>query len=93
MIFVFWHNIIMWCAVQEEVEMEDVEEEPVLDIDACDRKDPLAVVEYIDDIYSFYKDIEVTIQFLLRRCCIINSLFLIFSAVLDCSYIRWENVK
>ncbi|KHN33647.1 G2/mitotic-specific cyclin-1 [Glycine soja] len=42
----------------EEVEMEDVEEEPVLDIDACDRKDPLAVVEYIDDIYSFYKDIE-----------------------------------
>ncbi|KAH1243976.1 Cyclin-B2-3 [Glycine max] len=42
----------------EEVEMEDVEEEPVLDIDACDRKDTLAVVEYIDDIYSFYKDIE-----------------------------------
>ncbi|TKY75536.1 Cyclin-B2-3 protein [Spatholobus suberectus] len=41
----------------EEVEMEDVEE-PVLDIDACDRKNPLAVVEYIDDIYRFYKDIE-----------------------------------
>ncbi|RDX86779.1 hypothetical protein CR513_31850, partial [Mucuna pruriens] len=41
----------------EEVEMEDVEE-PVLDIDACDRNDPLAVVEYIDDIYGFYKSIE-----------------------------------
>lgn len=41
----------------EEVEMEDVEE-PVLDIDACDREDPLAVVEYIDDIYCFYKGIE-----------------------------------
>ncbi|XP_027356695.1 G2/mitotic-specific cyclin-2-like [Abrus precatorius] len=41
----------------DEVEMEDVEE-PVMDIDACDRNDPLAVVEYIDDIYSFYKKIE-----------------------------------
>ncbi|BAT77428.1 Cyclin-B2-3 G2/mitotic-specific cyclin-B2-3 [Vigna angularis] len=41
----------------EEVEMEDVQE-PVLDIDACDRTDPLAVVEYIDDIYSLYKKIE-----------------------------------
>lgn len=38
--------------------MEDVQE-PVLDIDACDRTDPLAVVEYIDDIYSLYKKIEV----------------------------------
>lgn len=48
-------NVCLW---QEEVEMEDVEE-PVLDIDDCDRQDPLAVVEYIDDIYRFYKDIEV----------------------------------
>ncbi|KAL2346007.1 hypothetical protein Fmac_000007 [Flemingia macrophylla] len=44
-------------ACQEEVEMEDVEA-PVMDIDACDRKDQLAVVEYIDDLYRFYKDIE-----------------------------------
>ena len=55
--------------------MEDVEEEPVLDIDACDRKDTLAVVEYIDDIYSFYKDIEVTIQFLVRRCIRCHPIF------------------
>ncbi|KAI4350221.1 hypothetical protein L6164_004694 [Bauhinia variegata] len=41
----------------EEVEMEDVEE-PVMDIDSCDRNDPLAVVEYIDDIYEFYKKTE-----------------------------------
>jgi len=41
--------------------MEDVQE-PVLDIDACDRTDPLAVVEYIDDIYSLYKKIEVTFK-------------------------------
>jgi len=42
--------------------MEDVQE-PVLDIDACDRKDPLAVVEYVDDIYILYKKIEVTFDF------------------------------
>ena len=40
--------------------MEDVEEEPVLDIDGCDKRDPLAVVEYIDDLYNFYKKAEVT---------------------------------
>lgn len=42
----------------DEVEMEDVEEEPVLDIDGCDKRDPLAVVEYIDDLYNFYKKAE-----------------------------------
>lgn len=41
----------------EEVEMEDVEE-PIMDIDDCDTKDPLAVVEYIDEIYEFYKKTE-----------------------------------
>ncbi|KAG5246594.1 cyclin family protein [Salix suchowensis] len=42
----------------DEVEMEDVEEELVLDIDGCDKRDPLAVVEYIDDLYNFYKKAE-----------------------------------
>lgn len=42
--------------------MEDAEEkeEQVINIDACDEKNPLAVVEYIEDIYDFYKKIEVT---------------------------------
>ncbi|XVE56277.1 hypothetical protein DITRI_Ditri03aG0225700 [Diplodiscus trichospermus] len=45
----------------EEVEMEDVDEqEPVLDIDSSDKKNPLAVVEYIDDLYKFYKKAECT---------------------------------
>ncbi|CAL9218393.1 unnamed protein product [Arabidopsis halleri] len=45
----------------EGIEMEDsndidVEvEESVMDIDSCDKNNPLAVVEYIDDIYCFYK--------------------------------------
>ncbi|KAL6549115.1 Cyclin-B2-4 [Orobanche hederae] len=44
-----------------EVEMEDIgdedeeEEEPVVDIDSCDTKNPLAVTEYIDDLYAYYK--------------------------------------
>ncbi|KAI3465444.1 hypothetical protein Pfo_022107 [Paulownia fortunei] len=42
-----------------EVEMEDInKEEPVVDIDSCDNKNPLAVTEYIDDIYAFYKKTE-----------------------------------
>ncbi|KAK6256999.1 hypothetical protein QUC31_000458 [Theobroma cacao] len=44
----------------EEVEMEDVDEEPFLDIDFCDKKNPLAVVEYIDDLYKFYRKAECT---------------------------------
>ena len=49
---------------QEEVEMEDVAEEEeddsVEDIDSCDKKNPLAVVEYIDDLYTFYRKSEVS---------------------------------
>lgn len=39
--------------------MEDLDEEPVADIDSGDKKNPLAVVEYIDDIHAYYKKIEV----------------------------------
>ncbi|KAL3655189.1 Cyclin-B2-3 [Castilleja foliolosa] len=44
-----------------EIEMEDVddvEEEPVVDIDSGDGKNPLAVTEYIDDLYAHYKSAE-----------------------------------
>ncbi|KAG6408493.1 hypothetical protein SASPL_131506 [Salvia splendens] len=42
-----------------EVEMEDLDlDEPIVDIDACDQKNPLAVTEYIDDIYAYYKSAE-----------------------------------
>ncbi|KAK7822914.1 cyclin-b2-3, partial [Quercus suber] len=43
---------------QEEVEMEDMDDEPVFDIDSCDKKNSLAVVEYIDDLYTNYKKTE-----------------------------------
>ncbi|GMN50089.1 hypothetical protein TIFTF001_019253 [Ficus carica] len=48
----------------EEVEMEDVEdeeeekEEPVMDIDSANLKDPLSVVEYINEIYAHYRKTE-----------------------------------
>lgn len=43
--------------------MEDVAEDPVMDIDNDEKKNPLAVVEYIDDIYNFYKKAEVIYKF------------------------------
>ncbi|KAL0313899.1 UNVERIFIED_CONTAM: Cyclin-B2-4 [Sesamum angustifolium] len=43
-----------------EIEMEDIDaDEPVLDIDSCDKKNPLAVTEYIDEIYAYYKKTEI----------------------------------
>ncbi|RRT60416.1 hypothetical protein B296_00042946 [Ensete ventricosum] len=46
--------------LREEVEMENLAVEMIPDIDSCDSKDPLAAVEYVEDIYSFYRQIEVT---------------------------------
>jgi len=40
--------------------MEDVTvEEPILDIDLSDAKNSLAAVEYVQDLYSFYRTMEV----------------------------------
>ncbi|KAL3621534.1 Cyclin-B2-3 [Castilleja foliolosa] len=44
-----------------EVEMEDIDgddNEAVIDIDSSDKNNPLAVTEYIDDIYEYYKKTE-----------------------------------
>ncbi|KAK7406913.1 hypothetical protein VNO78_08549 [Psophocarpus tetragonolobus] len=42
----------------EEVEMEDINEETVLDIDIGDANNPLAVVDYIEDLYAYYRKTE-----------------------------------
>ncbi|KAK2656868.1 hypothetical protein Ddye_009920 [Dipteronia dyeriana] len=43
----------------EEVEMEDiVVEQPIVDIDSCDAQNPLAVVEYVEDLYAHYRKME-----------------------------------
>lgn len=42
----------------EEVEMEDIFEETIMDIDSCDAKNPLAVVDYVEDLYAYYKKME-----------------------------------
>ncbi|XVE67280.1 hypothetical protein DITRI_Ditri08aG0148000 [Diplodiscus trichospermus] len=41
-----------------EFEMEDVEDS-IIDIDSSDSKDPLALVEYVDDIYAYYRETEI----------------------------------
>ncbi|KAK8987399.1 hypothetical protein V6N11_027151 [Hibiscus sabdariffa] len=42
-----------------DIEMEDMEDS-IIDIDCSDSNNPLAVVEYVDDIYAYYKEIEVS---------------------------------
>ncbi|EOX90684.1 Transducin family protein / WD-40 repeat family protein isoform 3 [Theobroma cacao] len=42
----------------EEIEMEDIVEEPVVDIDGSDAKNPLAVVDYVEDMYAYYRKME-----------------------------------
>ncbi|CAD5171535.1 unnamed protein product [Musa acuminata subsp. malaccensis] len=44
----------------KEVEMEDIVAETVPDIDSCDSNNTLAVVEYVEEIYNFYRQTEVT---------------------------------
>ncbi|KAJ8511281.1 hypothetical protein OPV22_001715 [Ensete ventricosum] len=44
----------------KEVEMEDLVINTIPDIDGCDLDNPLAVVEYVEDIYTFYRKTEVT---------------------------------
>lgn len=59
-----WKNCYVVTLMQddfklEEVDMEDLEVEPVLDIDSYDSNNPLAVVDYVEDIYTYYRQIEV----------------------------------
>ncbi|KAF3628584.1 Cyclin-B2-3, partial [Capsicum annuum] len=45
--------------MDDEIEMEDAEDWLVVDIDSSDKKNELTVVEYIDDIYAYYKKAEI----------------------------------
>lgn len=44
----------------EEAEMVDITEEPVANIDSLDKKNPLAVVEYIDELHDYYRKSEIS---------------------------------
>lgn len=39
--------------------MEDIFEEPIIDIDVSDNGDHLAVVDYVEDLYAHYRSMEV----------------------------------
>ncbi|KAL3527286.1 hypothetical protein ACH5RR_011942 [Cinchona calisaya] len=43
---------------QMEVDMEDIFEETIEDIDKCDAKNPLAVADYVEDLYAYYRRME-----------------------------------
>lgn len=40
--------------------MEDIFEEPVMDIDGCDEMNALAAVDYVQDLYAYYRKMEVS---------------------------------
>nr|XP_016472047.1 PREDICTED: G2/mitotic-specific cyclin-1-like [Nicotiana tabacum] len=41
-----------------EIQMEDIFEEALIDIDSDDAKNPLAVVDYVNDLYPNYRKME-----------------------------------
>lgn len=41
-----------------EVEFKEVEMEDIIDIDSSDHDNPLALVDYVEDIYTFYRKAE-----------------------------------
>nr|XP_027077582.1 G2/mitotic-specific cyclin-2-like isoform X1 [Coffea arabica] len=43
---------------QMEVDMEDIFEETIQDIDKGDGKNPLAVADYVEDLYAYYRKME-----------------------------------
>lgn len=46
--------------MDSEIEMEDIDgDNLVLDIDSCDKNNPLAATEYIEELYTFYREIEL----------------------------------
>ncbi|PHT59874.1 hypothetical protein CQW23_02237 [Capsicum baccatum] len=50
-------------STDKEIEMEDTEDWSVGDIDSSNKKNKLTVVEYIDNIYAYYKKVEVHYKF------------------------------
>lgn len=46
--------------------MEDIIEEPILNIDDCDAKNPLAVVDYVEDLHAYYRKMEVNSTWKIR---------------------------
>ncbi|OMO88043.1 putative cyclin B [Corchorus capsularis] len=36
----------------------DIVDEPILDMDGCDSKNPLAAVDYVEDLYAHYRKME-----------------------------------
>jgi len=55
--------------------MEDVTvEEPIVDIDVLDSKNSLAAVEYVQDLYAFYRTMEVNYGLVLSVFEVISGL-------------------
>lgn len=49
-------------------------EEPIVDIDVLDSKNSLAAVEYVQDLYAFYRTMEVNYGLVLSVFEVISGL-------------------
>ncbi|PHT74598.1 Cyclin-B2-3 [Capsicum annuum] len=63
--------------MDEKIEIEDADDWLVVDIDSSDKKNKLTVVEYIDDIYAYYKKAKVYYKFELME----KTLYLIMNLI------------
>lgn len=62
--------------------MEDIDEDPVFDIDSCDAMNHLAVSEYVEDLYAYYRNMEVNSLLVIapsiHMCCANYSIWYMF---------------
>ena len=56
--------------MEDIAEEDDDDDDPVIDIDSVDSENPLAVVEYVNDLYEHYRKIEV------NKCLVSLGLFI-----------------
>nr|GMD26040.1 G2/mitotic-specific cyclin-2-like [Ipomoea batatas] len=52
-------DCMLLLASVKDINLEDIsEEEAVMDIDSCDMNNPLAVKEYVEDLFAYYRNVE-----------------------------------
>lgn len=65
------------------IEIEHIEENPIVNIDSPDERNVLAVVEYVDDIHAFYKKTEVRHDSHYSRTLVRTQIYLNIYVALD----------
>lgn len=70
---------LLFClAMQGETENKDImnQDESLMDIDSADSGNPLAVTEYVEELYKFYRENEVV-------CCQTMLILFLFGRIIS----------